>query len=885
MQLFRKRALPSHSTGFIDLKPTISHSVTARLAGLSGLSGYPVGSHVVGRLQNQINFASYKTMLESLLELRNLARLAGDILYSAIESRVDKQAFVRTELLAYVSQQAEIYGFRTLTTDQKDLIAYMIASNEAVDNAWILDFSKTATENRIHTFSRMYKSLISESIESITYDEKKKGAYVLKTTNNLAIYDPQEDKVTEVAMMNGIKKLAKSMLTRPGNVEEQTEFEARVKDIERMHRVYALRVVDHVMMLMMDTTIWDQFVTPRSRTDKPANEERAKGLKLFASYLNSLLMYPHMMEIMCFFNVYDKLERDFVHFPQIPAHLLADFDNIIKNHDYLGAAHDAAVLMGSCDSENDTVIKSKISVFFKEYVTPYGLEQAVQEVSNKIAAIKVPVELPNLDALKDAKYGYLLYSHAAADFNTLYTVTERLRTTDLVASQINAAVSAIMPGLDRFFSGAQGPALERLNIRVPFDIVMAIVPVYNPMISGTNAVTTSGVQFDLNCIPQTRDVRGFIRKKLYTLETASKQRSQLTDIPRILVNRPLADLLEGQLKKGWPSLLPTSLATGNNKISAVTMTKDWNVFKGTLESITGMNINLIQREISNPYAAQIFATYFSSFMCLYMLDTKPAKGFDVTALKFGLVEGYGKPYGSTYAALSASQPPPSPDDLIEITTGVYGLIHKEVPVPVDVLSPEDMFDIPLPYYVFAANSLKVQATEWVMAGVMDHFALLSLGGVHSESLNAIFDKRFGYMADSIVLYDDSAWDFTVVDRSKPFNMAVKTREWNREKLYLFLKYKVFGDYYAGIPVASAVETPQSLVELTEKVEAELTATKDTAPHDKPETAPGTKLATVAGEEKTVAENAKSDKSPRKRKDASKAVTPGADEAIEDETKS
>lgn len=869
MQLFRKRALPTHTTGFIDLNPTIAHSITARLAGLSGLSGYPVGSHVVGRLQKNINFASYKTMLESLLELRNLARLAGDILYSAIESRVDKQAFVRTELLAYVGQQAEIYGFRTLTADQKDLIAYMIASNEAVDNAWILDFSKTATENRVHIFSRMYKSLGSESIESIIYEEKKKGAYALKTTNNLAIYDPQEDKVTEVASMNGIKKLAKTMLTRPGNVEEQTAFEAKVKDVERMHRVYALRVVDHVMMLMMDTTIWDQFVTPRSRTDKPANEERAKGLKLFASYLNSLLMYPHMMEIMSFFNVYDKLERDFVHFPQIPAHLLADFDNIIKNHDYLGAAQDATVLMQSCDSEHDTVIKSKISVFFKEYVSPYGLEDAVAEVGKKIAAIKVPVELPNLDTLKDPRYGYLLYSHAAADFNTLYTVTERLRTTDLVASQINAAVSAIMPGLDRFFSGAQGPALDRLNIRVPFDIVMAISPIYNPMIASTNTITSSGVQFDLNCLPQTRDVRGVIRKKLYTLETASKQRSQFTDLPRILVNRPLADMLENQLKKGWPSLLPTSIAAGTTKITAGTMTKDWNVFKGTLESITGMNINLIQREISNPYAAQIFATYFSSFMCLYMLDTKPAKGFDVTALKFGLVEGYGKPYGSTYAALSSSQPTPSPDDLIEITDGVYGLIHKEVPLPVDVLSPEDMFDIPLPHYVFAANSVRVGAKEWVMAGVMDHFALLNLSNVHSESLNVIFDKRFGYMADSIVLYDDSAWDFPILDRAKPFNMSVKNREWNREKLFLFLKYKVFGDYYAGIPAPAATETPESLVDLTNKVEAELQAATQTAPHDKPEEAPNTKLPKIGEEEKSQTDKQNKTKS-RARKAESKS---------------
>ena len=874
MQLFRKRGLPTESTGFINLDPTISHSVTARVIGLSGLSGYPVGSHVVGRLQNQIKFASYKTMLESILEIRNLSRLAGDILYSAIEGRVDKQAYVRTELLAYVGQQAEVYGYRTLTADQKDLIAYMIASNEAVDNAWILDFSTVATDNRIHTFSRMYKSLANESISSITYEDKKKGAFTLKTTNDLAIYDPQEDKIAEVAATSGIKKLAKTMLTRPGNAEEQTAFEEKVKDVERMHRLYAIRVVDHVMMLMMDTTIWDQFVTPRSRTDKPANEERAKGLKLFASYLNSLLMYPHMMEIMSFFNVYDKLERDFVHFPQIPAHLLADYDNIIKNHDYLGAAHDAQVLMSSCDSDNDSVIKSKISMFFKEYVAPYGLEDAVASVSSKIANIKVPVELPNLNTLRDPKYGYLLYSHAAADFNTLYTVTERLRTTDLVASQINAAVSAIMPGLDRYFSGGQGPSLARLNIRVPFDIVMSISPVYNPMVTGTNNVSSSGIQFDLNCIPETRDVRSSIRRKLYTLETASKQRMDFMEVPRVLVNRPLADMLEGQLKKGWPSLLPTSIAAGSSKINAGTMTKDWNVFKTTVETITGMNINLIQREISNPYAAQIFATYFSSFMCLYMLDTKPAKGFDVTALKFGLVEGYGKPYGSTYAALSALQPAPSPDDLIEITPGVYGLIHKEIPLPIDVLSPEDMFDIPLPHYVFAANSVRAKAEEWVMAGVMDHFALMSLGTVKSENLSVIFDKRFGYMADSIILYDDSAWDFSVTNRTKPFNMIIKNREWNREKLFLFLKYKVFGDYYAGIPVDSAIETPDALVALTDKVEAEIEKTKQSAPHDKPEEAPGTKLATVATEE-TKKPEAKS--ANRKRKPDEAKGTPGADD--------
>lgn len=869
MQIFRKRPLPATTMAFIDLDSTVSHSITGRVAALSTLSGYPTGSHVVGRVQNQFDLSSYANLLTSLIRLRNLARLAGDILYTSLEAKVDRQVFVRTELLAYVNQQAAIYGFTTLTTDDKDLIAYMIASNEAVDNAWILDFTPLVTSNRISIFSNLYKDMGSPSITSLSYG-KKSGEFSLVSKTNLAIYNPQADNISNIENLSGVKKLALSILRDPSNPDEQSRFAHEVDNLERTHRVYGTRVLDHVFMLLMDTDIWDQFITPRSKTDKPTNEERAKGLKLLASYLHSLLMFPHMMEIQCFFAVYEKLERDFVHFPTIPAHLMTDYQTIVKGHDYIDVAGDVAKLMSSSDFSNDPVIKTNCSVFFKEFVTPYGLDVVLDKIVTKMRAITGPVALPNLSALTDPKYSYLLYSHPAEDFNVIYDVFERLKVTDLVSMQIQQAVAAIMPGLDRYFSGAQGPGLARLNCRVPFDIVPNMLPIYNPTITVDNEINASGVKIDLNCLPHTRDIRSFIRGKLYTLETATIQANHFSDTPRVLINRVLATKLENQLKKGWNSMLPTEIYHGTTKWKSETIATDANTLKALFESITGMNMTLIRREIGNPYTAQLFATYFSSFMTLYMFDSKPAKGWDPVALKFGLVHGYGKPYGTTYVSLSAMQPIPKPDDLIEITPGVYALIHKEIPLPIDVIAPQETFDIPLPHYIFAANSVTLPVTEWVMAEPMFHFSLLFLGKIKDRTIDAIFDKRFGYMADSIVLYDDSAWDFSVVDRKAPYNISATAREWNREKIHLFLQYKTFGTYFSGIPAVAAPETLASTVALTEKVEAELKAVQGTSTRENPEKAPGTKLAQVAAEEKP---GSKTSESPRSNKKKSKSYKP------------
>jgi hypothetical protein len=343
MKKLTQQSLPDKLGGFRSFKPLINAAVNQRNAMMIPLSGYPVASHVIDQIQRSLKFDSMKSLLQSLKDLRDLVRLASDVLSTIPLANVSKQQFNRNDLTSYITSNAAALGQAAVTLADNakliDLVAYMITSSETPESAWILDMPN-GDSNRFLQIQKLYTSL-GDADEDACW-----------------VYDPESEKIVEMTSLRRYRDMARKNSAAGKEAQTQTTKSAMTNLLMLSH----IKVVDHLYCLTNDTHIWDNFLSVRSNPDPSQNVERATSLKIFAAYLHSVLMYFHFWSIEAFMATYKGLEAWVTTFPVIPEHTLATYNNIVRKYDVFETNRDAAELLSCYQQDGANPLGSQLTI-------------------------------------------------------------------------------------------------------------------------------------------------------------------------------------------------------------------------------------------------------------------------------------------------------------------------------------------------------------------------------------------------------------------------------------------------------------------------------------------------------------------------------------------
>lgn len=807
MQKLSQNRLPKHIGAFVSMRQILSLAVTQRGTFAMNKSGYPVASHAVARMQQHLDLSSIKSLITGVMKLRNLCRFAANVLDTIPLAKVDKFQLVRTELIAYIGENAASHGVSDLSETEKDFVAYLITSAETADGAWILDFSE-GDNNRVIQFEKLYRSLLSPDTITAT-PGKSKLNFENWNSETQVIYDPEKDDIINIQngrrLNNVIKEFDNKLAGVDVNLAESLAIDAStaINNAVTVHHLAMIRVVDHVNMLMNDLGIWSAMLSPRSKADSASNTERSKSLRLAASYFHSLLMYPHIHALELFMHTYDKLQDWMKVYPALPADIIANYNHVVRSHDFLKAGEDAKSLLRLIEADNDETTGSMITGVPMEIVRAFGLSDVIKEVNDAANRALLPINLTDLKLLDEEKYRYVLLSFAVAEFNMTQKFSEFLYMGHATSKEIQEAIYAVNPGLQTYYRDEIQTKLKSLSPTIPFGYSNHVA-LTDEVMKTTPAILEGGKLMWRPLTPtHSYDYQYFLRHdKLFSIfggDSIINAHSKY--VPSIIINKDSAARLRRILmKENWKTMMPASLAFSEHVYNKTALKADRNQVKRLMEDLTGMNFSLLERQITAPYFKQIVATYLSGFALLYVIPNESSvakqKGKGDAATETDsqafLVIGHGNPYGTTYQNLASKQSSFKKEDLIEIGYGAYIRMLDEVPVPMEDLAADPDFYVSHPYYYYPSNSKTMSVKEWVVTDGLLNFALAPITGTYNKP-PTLLDQRHAYLNDKVYIQTHMTWSIAgTVDDS--FHMPMVKQSWSQDVYTPNIEYITHGEY-------------------------------------------------------------------------------------------
>lgn len=833
MQKLSQNRLPKHVGAFVSLGQVLDQAVTQRGIFAMNMSGYPVASHAVARMQQFIDLTSPKSMLVGIMKLRDLTRFAANVLDTIPLAKVDKFQLVKTELIAYIGENAASHGVADLTETEKDFVAYLITSAETADGAWILDFTDQ-DDNRVLKGQKLYKTLLSPGAVKVT-DGKDALSYDGWDPSIHVIYDPENNDIRNIQDSRRMKNLIKGFNTEWNAAGKGAKSEVAFNAVTAMnnavvmHHLALMRVIDHVLMLLNDVHTWSAMLSARTKADASTNSERSKSLRLAAGYMHSLLMYPHIHSLELFMHTYAKLQDWMKVYPALPADIVTNYNNVVRAHDFLHAGEDANMLLSLIETDNDETTGSKITGVPTEIVRAFGLSKVIDKVNDAANSALVPLNLTDLKALDNEEYRYILLSFPVSEFDMTQKFSEFLYLGNATAHELQEAIYAVNPGLQTYYKDETVAKIKSLAPRVPYG--------YSNKVALTDEVmkTTSGVMEHGKTMWRPLTPRHsyayqyFLRHdKLFTIFGGGSIASAHAEFfPELLINKDSAARLRKILMKDhWKTLMPANYCYSDKTYNEAMIRSDINIVKQLLEDLTGMNYNLLSRQLTAPYLKEIIATYLSGFALFYIIpnemmqETEADKKGSLANLGVYQVIGYGNPYGTTYTNLATKQGALKPADLIKIGPGAYIKILTRVPVPMEDLAASPDFYISHPYYYYPSNSKTIEVKDWILTDGLLNFALAPILGQYAKPAT-ILDQRHAYINDKVYIQTDMTYTAAgTTDSENHFSIPIVKRNWSQDYYVPNIEYITHGEYSnSEIKLMSDENTPinQLVTDLEENV--------------------------------------------------------------------
>lgn len=800
---------PENPAVLASLSSRLSYLYTSRNCVCAKMSGHPSALHVIGRMQRMINLDSPAELLTSLRRLRDICKATADVIDAVEGIKTERYQLNRLEIATHVSNVTQYWQSAALSTEEIDLITQLITSFESNQNAWML-LGGTQSDDMHLKFRTLYSSILLDLEDG-----------------DIPYYSAQSDNVDKLGAMD------QYIIADGATTEDRARVSSRLKNTSTLHRFALTRIVDHVYQLLMEKDIWYKFITSRSTGDLRDNVERAKGLRVFQLYLQNLLSYAQFFMIEMFMEGYNLVQQWITYFPPLDEPTLQKLNTIVRNHDMLHAKDDVRSLIDSFAS-NRKALATNALVIPREFLDDYGIVTAIDKAQEKASEFTIASSMDAVRDLEDKRYIPVLTGTAVKEFNIVHSIVRIVMNDKLVAREIDVAVAGLVPALVKGLTEETMRAFNDLQLKctIPFQVPVALT--WRIEKGVTKGVFNNQLHIDAGAPHHSWDYAEYIRNKFKFKIASDSQIAKHYDRinEKYVYDRDEASRLRQLFNLSWRSLVPSFMADGHTIYDHALLKSSSNSLRHLIEDLVGRNYELAMMELSVPHLRTLWATYFSSFALIYAnakalnmntISSEGGKGSNQPIL----VEGYGKPYGVSYASLAGIQGTIESveDDLVELTPGIYLRILKKIPTITDNLNFDVNFYMEHHRKYFSGLADKTtDVTKWVIDDSLLHLTCFPINEVAAIPA-VMFTNKFAYITENVFINLEMYFKPQLADTaSEIFPIPVVDRAWPYDRLQYFLQYKTFGSYstvgsnaIASGDTANSNETTKAI----EKIEREL----------------------------------------------------------------
>lgn len=815
MQKLTHVSKQSRSAVIVPIAAKLPFLFDTRAVAISQMSGYPVPRHALARLQKMIKLTSYKELLESLNRIYELAYLTAEVIESMDAVNLNKYQVNRLEVTTYVANIVSASKSYAPTEEEIDIISHLITSSEANPNAWVLS-GGDENENLHLSFYNLYSEVL-----------------LAENPGALSVYSPSTGTITAYSQLPMFSKTTKAKTSKKGEAEDD---DSKLTHSAVIHQLSACRVVDHVYQLLLDKDIWYSFLAPRKTADVTSNLDRAKTLRIFSLYIQSLLTYNQFFSLEMYLGAYDIIQEWIAAFPALETESINKIEGTIRKHDYLGAKADAASIINSL-TEN---AKSELDalVFPKEYVAGFGFTDKVQQIESKILEIPVPATVTDIPQLSQPQFLPITSGGIVSSFDIVYDLTDLLIRGKVVAAMVDSSLQGLIPSLTRGSSKMALSGLQALNIKcsIPFKLPAAIT--YHVTNGVVKEVRNGTLSLDSAAAPYSRDFHETLRNKfsfrLFMDRSVANDYSHFSQ--PFIIDHDRATHLRNLLQYDWKALVPSYLAPGDRSLDAATIGVSIDSIKEFVAYVTGDDYEIAIRQLMVPEMRMVWATFTSGFALTYF------SGNDLRELKeikesydpkkdnstLRLVNGYGKPFGTTYATLESKQGTLKDDTvLIPLGRGLFLRFLNSIPVPThDLKFDHKSFHNQRPFSYFPSNTVALPVDKWVKGDGLWHMALTP---IHENKAIPVvkFTPRYAFANVSLYLNMDAFFKPASPSPTREnVSIPLVKEAWSLDRFQYWTEYIHFGAYGTKLVSLAPQEDTELVADTIKKIEQQIE--KDTS---------------------------------------------------------
>lgn len=792
--------LPPKLVAFRSLNDGLQSAIDYRISLLAELHGHPAAAHVFSLIVQKLDLSSINSLKQGIINLRNVSKFSADILSAIPKLRTSRYQIQRTEIEDYISLNSAAFGMPNIG-DDLGLVSSLITSSELPNASWMLDMTEDG-HNPFIQLSILYNGLLTSRVlqgNSETNNKKAKRAdggfniidYSFVGNDPPFVYSAVSDDLvslgSELPTAEDTQGL-RAYDSAPYTIAEREDTVLRIAD---------MRLLDHVLMLILNPELWSVFVAPGSKgDDESCNHERIMGLKLMAAFMHSLLLLPAYFRLEIFRQGYLKMEEWLGDFPEVPADILANYNNNVAKYDVFDVAHDVAGLYSSMEDRDRTTLGSEIQSFFSELTHMYGIDDIVRKADSAVANVRPQLQIEDLSALKNPIYNFLLLSHPIGRYNLIPTLTRRLMETEAFKKSLNNAYFTIIPMVARFLQDNYLDPLKMHSYRVPF-------PLFNnePITDGYLRGTVSTLQ---NSQWRHRNhAYAFTFSNEEKFNESFEYKCSLASA-YVIGNEPLCSIsldAASSIRKDygarWSTLYPDSLIHSTRIFESAVLLSTEDHLMTVFEFLSGSHKSMIERLLPSLFTQELWATELSGFGLLWYCDPADVqtKAIETMGIRLRLIEGLGYPYGCSYSDLAELQKYDETDKMIKVAPGIWFTTLKRYPLPSRTLDVA-AFDMGVPYYYFRADlSATVEVKRWAFSSeTLLQMALRPLSQPRPKT-NVIFDRTYAYSNESILIesvLDNKLQAMSMDDYSLP--VPLRTSKWDGDKFLPFIEFRNFGAY-------------------------------------------------------------------------------------------
>lgn len=809
MRKLSKKNSIKKATAIVPLNDKLPFLKLARTLTISKMSGWPTGLHVIGRLQKYIKLSSYSDMLNSIYRLRDLVRITADVIDMAEGMQVEKAALNRTEIKAWVLNIVRNLGIETLTDDDIDLITQLIISYESNVSAWTLEGGSDdeGSDKSIHLqFKALYDHVIDGAADA-----------------ELPIYNASNDSISKVGALPQFGK-------KPAKEAASESSMKDLKSFATLQRFAAVRVIDHVYHLLTDKDIWYEFVAPRIKPSLAANLERGRTLKVLSLYLQHLLSYGQFFALETYIKGYDLVQDWIQHFPPLDSATSYKLEHTIRQHDVLGVKRDVEELLNSFSSSSVSFVTS-LTVFPTELLGPFGIAEAINKASKEADKYIVSEDAASmLTKLGNPSYLPLLAGTAMDEFDVTSDLAQTILLGSAVSGEINHAIYSLLPTITRNSSTEVLDDLRNLQISCSLQFRIPHACEYHVEHGTISQVEGGTLALDSGSAPRSYDYHRYLSKdlRLKMVTDLSVANNYEGFTPKQAFDRDKAADLRAILGINAKSLVPSSMQTATAAFTRSELMSGENIVRSLFSELTGMSFELFKRILAVKHSRKDWATVLSSFGLIYYADSindlleNRSDNAKTPLSSLILQEGWGAPYGTTYANLERLQGALTAEtmktDLIEIGKGIWFRLLNAIPVATQSLARDYKFYHEHHYSYFTSNSGTMKVAAWVKDDSLLNFACFPVA-IKPRVPNVLTTRRFGYLNQNLFLnFEEYYMGGTADEAREKIKVSVVTENWPFDKFSLFLEYTKLGSYFAKKSAIVSVEEESVINEAVTVIE-------------------------------------------------------------------